>query len=57
MIAARKSGAPPWELHERAIAGEFAPRKTLGLPLTLLNHVTLSALRRDWRAEGHEIVI
>ena len=27
MIAARKAGASPWELHERAIAGEFAPTK------------------------------
>ena len=25
MIAARKAGAAPWELHERAVAGEFAP--------------------------------
>jgi catechol 2,3-dioxygenase len=25
MIAARKAGASPWELHERAFAGEFAP--------------------------------
>jgi len=27
MIAARKAGASPWELHERAIAGEFVPTK------------------------------
>ena len=27
MIAARKAGASPWELHERALAGEFAPAK------------------------------
>ena len=27
MIAARKAGASPWELHERAFAGEFAPAK------------------------------
>ena len=27
MTAARKAGAPPWELHERAVAGEFAPGK------------------------------
>ena len=27
MLAARKSGASPWELHERALAGEFAPAK------------------------------
>jgi catechol-2,3-dioxygenase len=27
MIAARKVGASPWELHERALAGEFAPTK------------------------------
>lgn len=25
MIAARKAGASPWELHERAFSGEFAP--------------------------------
>jgi catechol 2,3-dioxygenase len=27
MIAARQAGASPWELHERAFAGEFAPTK------------------------------
>jgi catechol 2,3-dioxygenase len=27
MIAARKAGASPWELHERAFAGEFVPLK------------------------------
>jgi len=27
MIAARKAGLAPWELHERAIAGDFAPAK------------------------------
>jgi len=27
MISARKAGASPWELHERATAGEFAPAK------------------------------
>lgn len=27
MIAARKAGASPWELHERASAGQFAPDK------------------------------
>ncbi len=27
MIAGRKSGASPWEVHERAFAGEFAPDK------------------------------
>ena len=26
MIAARKAGASPWELHERAFAGEFAAK-------------------------------
>ena len=25
MVAARKAGASPWEVHEQAIAGEFAP--------------------------------
>ena len=25
LVAARKAGASPWELHERALAGEFAP--------------------------------
>jgi catechol 2,3-dioxygenase len=28
MIAARKAGASPWELHERAFAGEFVPPKS-----------------------------
>ncbi len=27
MIAARKAGASPWEVHERGFAGEFAPAK------------------------------
>lgn len=27
MLAARKAGASPWELHERAMAGEFSPSK------------------------------
>ena len=27
MILARKSGASPWDLHERAVAGEFAPAR------------------------------
>ena len=27
MIAARKAGVSPWEVHERAFAGEFAPAK------------------------------
>jgi catechol 2,3-dioxygenase len=27
MLAARKAGASPWELHERAFAGEFPPEK------------------------------
>jgi catechol 2,3-dioxygenase len=27
MVAARKTGAAPWDLHERAFAGEFAPAK------------------------------
>jgi catechol 2,3-dioxygenase len=27
MLAARKAGASPWEVHERAFAGEFAPAK------------------------------
>ena len=27
ILAAHKAGASPWELHERAIAGEFAPAK------------------------------
>ena len=29
MIVARKAGASPWELHERAVAGEFAPSAPL----------------------------
>jgi catechol 2,3-dioxygenase len=35
MIAARKVGASPWELHERAFAGEFPPTKPFD-PRTLL---------------------
>ena len=27
MLAAHKTGGSPWELHERALAGEFAPSK------------------------------
>jgi catechol 2,3-dioxygenase len=27
MVVARRTGASPWELHERASAGEFAPAK------------------------------
>ncbi|HYY26853.1 MAG TPA: VOC family protein [Chthoniobacterales bacterium] len=27
MLAARQAGASPWEAHERAVAGEFAPTK------------------------------
>jgi catechol 2,3-dioxygenase len=27
MLAARKAGASPWELHERAVAGEFTPER------------------------------
>ncbi len=27
LIEARKAGASPWELHERAVAGEFAPAR------------------------------
>jgi len=27
MYAARKTGASPWELHERALGGDFAPEK------------------------------
>jgi hypothetical protein len=27
MVAAREAGASPWELHERAWTGEFAPAK------------------------------
>ena len=27
MIVARKAGASAWELHERAVAGEFSPAK------------------------------
>ena len=35
MLAARKAGASPWELHERAFTGEFAPAKSVN-PRTLL---------------------
>ena len=31
LIAARKSGASPWEVHERAVAGEFAPADSYDL--------------------------
>lgn len=27
LVEARKAGASPWEIHERAMAGEFAPAK------------------------------
>ncbi len=27
LVAARKAGASPWDIHERAMAGEFAPAK------------------------------
>jgi catechol 2,3-dioxygenase len=27
MVAAREAGASPWELHELAVRGEFAPEK------------------------------
>ena len=27
MVAAREAGASSWELHERAVRGEFAPEK------------------------------
>jgi len=35
MYTARKAGSSPWELHERALAGEFAPDKPYD-PRTLL---------------------
>jgi len=35
MIAARKAGASPWEVHERAFAGEFAPAQPYD-PRTLI---------------------
>ncbi len=28
LVEARKAGASPWKVHERAFAGEFAPAKT-----------------------------
>ena len=31
MIAARSQGASPWQVHQRAIAGEFAPAKSYDL--------------------------
>jgi integrase-like protein len=40
MIAARKAGASPWELHERAFAGEFAPTKPYRPAHTPLNRLT-----------------
>jgi catechol-2,3-dioxygenase len=30
MVAARKAGASPWEIHERSVAGEFAPANARG---------------------------
>jgi catechol-2,3-dioxygenase len=30
MIEARKAGASPWQLHERAVAGDFAPENPSG---------------------------
>jgi len=35
VFGARKAGASPWELHERAFTGEFAPAKSVN-PRTLL---------------------
>jgi catechol 2,3-dioxygenase len=32
MLAARKAGASPWEVHERAAAGEFVPAKPWPVP-------------------------
>jgi catechol-2,3-dioxygenase len=34
MIAARKTGSSPWELHERALAGEFTPAVSYELHTT-----------------------
>ena len=34
LIAARRSGASPWEVHERAVAGEFAPAGSYDLHTT-----------------------
>jgi len=34
MIAARTAGASPWELHERALAGEFTPATSYELHTT-----------------------
>jgi len=34
MIAARKAGASAWELHERAVAGEFSPTTSYDLHTT-----------------------
>jgi len=31
MLAARQAGASPWEVHERAFTGEFAPAKPYDL--------------------------
>ncbi len=28
LVAARESGASPWELHQRALAGDFTPAQT-----------------------------
>jgi len=34
MVAARKAGASPWEVHERAVAGEFTPATSYELHTT-----------------------
>jgi catechol 2,3-dioxygenase len=34
VVAARKAGASPWEVHERAIGGEFTPDATYELHTT-----------------------
>jgi len=34
LIAARKSGASPWEVHERSVAGEFTPDASFDLHTT-----------------------
>ena len=34
LVAARKAGASPWEVHERAVAGEFTPASSYELHTT-----------------------
>ena len=45
MVAARKAGASPWELHERACAGEFAQAQPYDPRVLLSSRVQVTAAR------------